>query len=131
MKQTKTFKHRAESATQARRFVNETLVDAPPEVREVVALMVSELASNCVRHTDSDFELTISQSADEIRVETTDRGTGEPTMRVPAPTDPSGRGLQIVDIFSTAWGYERRGREKTVWFNVSLDGVLAEAAPGA
>lgn len=130
MTQTKTFKHRPESVTQARRFVNEVLRDAAPEVRDVVVLMVSELASNCIRHTDSEFDLTISQSGDEIRVETTDCGGGEPKLRTPDPTDPSGRGLQIIDIFSAAWGYESRGRENTVWFKVRAEAVLAEAGQG-
>jgi serine/threonine-protein kinase RsbW len=101
-------------------------LDAPPEVRDVVALMVSELATNCIRHTDSGFDLTISQARGEVRVEATDRGGGEPTVRTPAPTDPSGRGLQIIDMFSTAWGHKSRpGAGKTVWFSVSLEPVAA------
>jgi anti-sigma regulatory factor (Ser/Thr protein kinase) len=127
MKQTKTFKHRADSVTQARRFVSEVLRDAPAELRDVAVLMVSELASNCIRHTDSDFDLTISHSGDEMCVQTTDYGEGEPRMRTPDPTDPSGRGLQIIDIFSTDWGYETRGREKTVWFKLRVGAQLAEA----
>jgi anti-sigma regulatory factor (Ser/Thr protein kinase) len=119
MKRTRSFKHTVDSVTAARRFVQEVLHDAPLPVRNAVILMVSELASNCIRHTDSDFELTIRQVGDEIRVEATDCGGGVPTMRMPAPTDPSGRGLQIIDMFSTAWGHEERsGKGKTVWFSV-------------
>jgi len=130
MKRTRTFKHTAESVTAARRFVGKVLEDVPAEVRETITLMVSELASNCVRHTDSDFDLTISKTGKEIRVEATDCGAGEPRMRTPAPTDPSGRGLQIVDMFSTAWGYDSlAGKGKTVWFSVALDPSPSHVAP--
>jgi hypothetical protein len=47
-------------------------------------------------------------------------------MRAPARTDPSGRGLQIIDMFSTAWGHETRpGKGKTVWFSVMLEAATA------
>lgn len=119
MKQSRSFHHAPESVTAERRFAREILQAAPAEARDLVELMVSELASNCVRHTDSGFELTISESGREIRVEATDRGSGEPRMRTPGPTDPDGRGLQIIDMLSAAWGVERlSGRGKTVWLTL-------------
>ena len=39
-------------------------------------------------------------------------------MRSPAPTDTSGRGLRIVDMLCSAWGVERDGVGKIVWFAV-------------
>ena len=42
--------------------------------------------------------LEISASRSPIR----ERGT--PTMRSPGPDEPSGRGLQIVDMLSESWG---------------------------
>lgn len=125
MKKTRCFEHVPDSVPRARRFVKEVLKDAPSEVCDTVALMVSELATNCVRHTDSGFELTIGQNGGEIRVEVTDRGSGEPKLRTPASTDTSGRGLQIVDIFSNAWGHESQGEGKTVWFSVGLEATTA------
>lgn len=121
MSQTQSFAHTAESIGQARRFASQVLRGVPSEVVETVALMVSELATNCIRHTDSRFELTVSRTADEVRVEATDQGQGEPVVRSPGPTDPSGRGLQIVDMLAGHWGVEhRRGRGKTVWFTLPL-----------
>jgi anti-sigma regulatory factor (Ser/Thr protein kinase) len=125
MKETRRFEHAPDSVYRARRFAKEVLQDVSPEVSDTVALMVSELATNCVRHTESGFELTISQTGAEIRVEATDCGEGEPKLRTPALTDTSGRGLQIVDIFSTAWGHESRGEGKTVWFRLDPDTVTA------
>jgi anti-sigma regulatory factor (Ser/Thr protein kinase) len=126
MKETRSFEHTAASVSRARGFVEQVLHDAPAELRDVVVLMVSELATNCIRHTDSGFDLTISQAGEEIRVEAADRGGGEPAMRTAAATDTSGRGLQIVDMFSTAWGQvSRPGKGKTVWFRVSLEAATA------
>jgi hypothetical protein len=82
--------------------------------------MVSELATNCIRHTNSGFDLTIIRSGPEIRVEATDHAGGTPTMRSPKPTDPSGRGLKIIDMLSAGWGVKSEsGTGKTVWFTIS------------
>jgi serine/threonine-protein kinase RsbW len=121
MSRTKTFDHVAESVGQARRFASQAIGRAPSEVVETVTLMVSELASNCIRHTNSRFELTVIRTAGEIRVEATDRGGGEPVIRSPRPTDPTGRGLQIVDMLASDWGVEHSPvKGKTVWFTVSV-----------
>jgi hypothetical protein len=84
--------------------------------------MVSELASNCVRHADSGFEMTIIRTAAAVRVEATDGGDGEPRMRTPSPTDPDGRGLQIIDMLASAWAFVPRPEGgKTVWFALAID----------
>lgn len=121
MKHTRNFAHSPGSVPEARQFATEALQDAPPETLDVIALMVSELASNCVRHTDSEFEVTVRSSGEEIRVEAIDRGEGEPRMRPAGPDDLSGRGLQIVDMFSTDWGVESLpGSGKVVWFTLTV-----------
>jgi anti-sigma regulatory factor (Ser/Thr protein kinase) len=119
MSQRRTFDHANESVGLARRFVSQAIHGASPEIIQTVALMVSELASNCIRHTDSRFELAVTSKEGEIRVEATDRGRGEPVVRNPGPTDPSGRGLQIVDMLAADWGVEVLPEKgKTVWFTV-------------
>lgn len=124
MTHTRTFPHEPESVPAARRFATSVLRGASPDTLEAVELMVSELATNCIRHTDSGFEITIIRKGPHIRVEATDRAGGTPRMRTPRPTDPTGRGLKIVDVLSDRWGVERGSTPgKTVWFTV------AEAAP--
>lgn len=120
MRRTRSFTHSPRSVTDARRFAAEALPEAPADTLDVIALLVSELASNSVRHTDSGFDLTITSSAQEIRVEATDSGDGKPQMRSPAPTDPSGRGLQIVNMLAAAWGVEALSNGKTVWFTLAV-----------
>lgn len=121
MKTRRSFPEQPESVPEARRFATDVLQDVTPEIRATVELLVSELATNCIRHTDSSFELTVIQLRHEIRVEATDYDAGKPTMRSPKPTDPSGRGLRIVDALATAWGVEHRSAQgKTVWFTVAV-----------
>jgi anti-sigma regulatory factor (Ser/Thr protein kinase) len=120
MKDTRTFPHEPQSVPAARRFATSALSGASQETLEAVELMVSELATNCIRHTDSGFDLTIIRNGPEIRVEATDHAGGVPTMRSPEPTDPSGRGLKIIDMLSAGWGVQANASHgKTVWFTIS------------
>jgi anti-sigma regulatory factor (Ser/Thr protein kinase) len=118
MSETRSFPCRRESVPEARRFAREVLVGESVQTRESVELMVSELATNCVRHAQSEFRLTIELGATEIRVEARDRGGGRPALRSPTPYEPTGRGLQVVQALSAAWGVEPRGAGKSVWFTV-------------
>jgi len=120
MRNTRTFPHEPQSVPAARRFATGALHGASQETLEAVELMVSELATNCIRHTDSGFDLTIIRHGPDIRVEATDHAGGTPTMRSPEPTDPSGRGLKIIDMLSVRWGVQSEPFVgKTVWFTIS------------
>jgi serine/threonine-protein kinase RsbW len=39
-------------------------------------------------------------------------------LRFPAPTEPSGRGLRIVEALARAWGTVDSPGGKTVWFTL-------------
>jgi anti-sigma regulatory factor (Ser/Thr protein kinase) len=112
------------SVPAARRFAIEALTDAAVHILQSVELMVSELATNGVRHGQTSFDLVVERTGDQIRIELTDRGGGTPTMRFPGPDEPTGRGLQIVDMLSERWGVERESASgKTVWFTLSAVGI--------
>lgn len=119
MTHTRTFPHQPDSVPAARRFATGILGGVSADTLEAVELMVSELATNCIRHTNSGFELTITRAGGDIRVSATDGAGGTPEMRSPKPTDPSGRGLKIIDMLSSDWGVEQSANAgKTVWFTV-------------
>jgi len=109
------FRGRPESVTAARRFVREVLRDQSREIVDAAELMACELATNCVQHAHSDFELAI-HSEGQIRVEVRDTDKGQPVPRFPAPEDPSGRGLRIVEMMADTWGITPSRSGKTVWF---------------
>lgn len=122
MTPTRRFPAEANSVAAARRFTTDLLGELPPETLDAIELMVSELATNCVRHAESGFELRIASAAGQIRVEVTDDAGGTPAKRTPGPEDPHGRGLQIVEMFSDAWGVNPlRDEGKTVWFEVARE----------
>ncbi len=117
----RTFLNRPASIGAARRFVAEVVDGIAPELTEPVVLMLSELATNCVRYEHSDFEVRVDAETERIRVEVHDEGHGQPIMRSPEPHEASGRGLQIVNAFARSWGVDEVPGQsgKTVWFEVA------------
>jgi serine/threonine-protein kinase RsbW len=118
MTRTRGFRARPESVPAVRGFVRDALRDQPRDVVDAVELMACELATNCVRHAHTDFELTV-HAQDEIRVEVRDTNHGRPQVQFPPPEQPSGRGLRIVEAMSETWGVIPSSSGKTVWFAVS------------
>ena len=120
MREARQFDNEPSSVTAARHFAVSVLSDVQSEAVERVQLMVSELATNAVRHTPHGFEVKIIGQGQELRVEVSDRGAADPKLRSPRPTDPHGRGLRIVETLADDWGFERRRLGKTVWFTLRL-----------
>jgi anti-sigma regulatory factor (Ser/Thr protein kinase) len=116
------FPRTADSVPAARHFVVDTVNDIPKEIVDRAALMVSELATNAIRHGGTDFELRIKRTDDELSVEIEDSGEGSPVVRRAQPNDASGRGLHIVEALADEWGVRNTKRRagKTVWFRLSL-----------
>jgi anti-sigma regulatory factor (Ser/Thr protein kinase) len=109
-----------ESVPAARRFARDVLRGQPGELVDAAELMVSELATNCVQHARTDFEITI-EAHDEVRVEVRDTDHhGRPEVQYPPPEAPSGRGLRIVSEIADAWGIIKSPSGKTVWFVLNL-----------
>ena len=115
------FPNAVSSVAKARHMVSGLLAEAPSEARDAAEMLVSEVVTNCVRHTSSDFMVSVEITDDVIRVEVTDWGAGDPIVKHPAPSEPNGRGLQIVEMLASRWGIEPVGSAgKTVWFEILL-----------
>jgi len=109
------------AVTDARLHAARALDDMPADVIETVALLVSELATNSVRHAAAGFTLAIDRTPERIRVAVTDAGPGRPEKRSPDPAEAFGRGLLIVEALSDDWGTTPTpgGAGKTVWFEIA------------
>jgi anti-sigma regulatory factor (Ser/Thr protein kinase) len=107
------------SVAAARRFVVGVLAQRPLLLRERAGLIVSELATNAVAHGQTDFSISVCETAYEVRVEVRDAGRGRPVVGSPSPLEPTGRGLLIVEAVSDDFGVEEREGEKSVWFTIS------------
>ena len=104
----------------ARSFVTATLIAWHVEqFTETAILLTSELVTNAVLHAGSGVVLQIARTTDGIRCEVTDRGPGRPEMRLARAEDLSGRGLQLVDQLSRAWGVAPDHGGKSVWFELT------------
>jgi anti-sigma regulatory factor (Ser/Thr protein kinase) len=114
---TRRFRCEPAAVPAVRRFVRDALREQSREVVDAAELMACELATNCVRHARTDFELAI-RSDGQIRVEVRDKGQGRPRLRSPTPREPSGRGLRIVEAMSSTWGVIPSPSGKTVWFTL-------------
>ncbi|MFF7653003.1 ATP-binding protein [Streptomyces sp. NPDC007983] len=90
----------------------------------VVLLVLSELATNAVRHgrvPGRYYEVRIAYDAEKlVGVEVSDPGDGLPLIGDAAPDAERGRGLAIVEAFAEAWGVRERVVGKTVWARVRL-----------
>lgn len=117
-----TFPASPASVPAARSFVVETLAAAPDELSSTAGLLVSELATNAVRHAGTpSFVVDVDVTpGGRTRVAVTDTGIGHPIPRTPDPTAEHGRGLQLVASLADRWGAHRRRatQEKTVWFEL-------------
>lgn len=102
-----------------------------------IVLMTSELVTNGVVHSAGGMNvgLSVTTFPDAVRVEVDDPGTGfdlSATSALPdePPTpDMGGRGLFVVDQFSTRWGTRQadtdRGRRFSVWFELETGNRLS------
>jgi len=122
MTSTRRFPCKPEAVAAARRFVRDVLREQSRETVESAELMASELATNCVRHAHTGFELTI-QTQGGIRIEVRDGGSGRPQVLHPTPREPAGRGLGIVEAMADAWGVIETPEGKAVWFTLARGGA--------
>jgi anti-sigma regulatory factor (Ser/Thr protein kinase) len=108
----------------ARRRVREHLADwghgpEDPALEDAV-LLVSELATNVVRHgslLEREFEVTVTALADgSCLIEVSDEDRTEPRPHAVGVWEETGRGLHLEEHIAAAWGVWSRGRQgKTVW----------------
>ena len=118
-------------AAQARRWVADVCLEiGRSDLRENAELAMSEVVTNAILHGKGPVTVRLRGTRDHPRVEVRDASADPPALTSDDPVPdfidelPTfGRGLAIVASFSEAWGAERDGDGKLVWF------VPAAAAP--
>ncbi len=83
-------------------------------------LLLTELASNVVRHARTLFSVGMTWDGRTLRGEVTDANPAPPRPEdhQPGRDESSGRGLVLVGQIATRWGCEQRYHGKTVWFEI-------------
>lgn len=111
-----------ESIPRARHFVCTLLIDHRLlYLVDDVRLVVSELATNAIRHANTPFAVTLERADPSVLLTVTD-GSPVPPIRLAADVlDTGGRGLSIVDQVSRDWGVTPwPGEAKSVWASFAL-----------
>ncbi|MEV6173268.1 ATP-binding protein [Streptomyces sp. NPDC051954] len=98
------------------------------DVADTAELLVSELATNAVLHSESRFRLTLTAAHGVLRCEVTDAGRGRPRV-LDAGTSESGRGMFLVDALARRWGCHQDGQGTTVWFELGTCGCNGCSRP--
>jgi serine phosphatase RsbU (regulator of sigma subunit)/anti-sigma regulatory factor (Ser/Thr protein kinase) len=115
----------------ARQQLRELLHDwTSPDQVDSAVLLLSEMLTNVLVHTDADALLVAEVTGDldglgldsgagrRMRVEVTDASDALPHKRHPGELASSGRGLVLMELLADAWGVDPRGKGKSIWFEL-------------
>jgi two-component sensor histidine kinase len=97
------------------------------EQAQLAELVVTELATNALRHGTGPIDISLSYSRDDLRTEVHDYGAGRPVRRRTTADNEQGRGLELldglIDLHGGAHGVvdDTDGPGKTVYVALSLD----------
>ena len=90
-----------------------------PELSEDVRLVISELATNAVRHAGTPFRVHAVLGPLGVRVEVQDLSPALPVLRRPALGAPSGRGFHLIAALCRRWGVRVDEHGKAVWVELT------------
>jgi anti-sigma regulatory factor (Ser/Thr protein kinase) len=108
------------SVAKARELARDQLLDwGLEQLVDTTELLVSELATNALRHGYGDIRLRLLLDRTLV-CEVWDSALLQPRRRRARDTDEGGRGLQLVSLLSQSWGSRRTHGGKTVWFELVL-----------
>ncbi|XIE79199.1 SpoIIE family protein phosphatase [Streptomyces sp. SBR177] len=107
----------------AREQVRQLLHDwNDPDQVDSAVLMVSEMVTNVLVHTDGDAlllaEVVCREDSRRLRVEVADASDELPHKRHPGEMASSGRGLILMELLARSWGVDPRGEGKAIWFEL-------------
>jgi len=113
-----------ENVAEIRAYLGKLLAGGPVDV-PTVALLAGELATNSLRHAtaraDGVIALAVLAAGDAVRVEVA--AGGGPTTPCLRPLDDEyaegGRGLHLVDLLASRWGFTRDRNGTTTWFEIT------------
>lgn len=113
-----------DAAAEARQAIGKLPADLDPPLVDTLRLLVTELVTNSVRHTDCDaLTLRIAVGRKAVLTEVTDDGPSFDLEPYEAESveehDPGfGWGLFLVQRLARNWGVKADGGSKRVWFEL-------------
>ena len=114
-----------DAAAEARRAIAELRADLDPPLMETLRLLVTELVTNSVRHTDCDsLTLRVAIGKAAVLTEVVDRGPrfdADAALAAEQLDDrgpDTGWGLFLVQRLARDWGVTEEKHSKRVWFEL-------------
>ena len=110
---------------QTRRFTRRTLRawGVPDDALDTVLLVVSELVTNALVHTDGRVRLDLTRVNHLLRVAVADSSPRTPVKPTSVSWEATGgRGILLVEAMSSAWGAMPVSGGKQVWSEIALSG---------
>jgi anti-sigma regulatory factor (Ser/Thr protein kinase) len=104
----------------ARRFVEDALSRAPEDLRDDASLLLSEVFTNALLHGIGPVTIEVEQRGGGYRIAVGDRSSEPPVEKGYRVDDATGRGLHLLDNLAAAWGWDRTGFGKVVWFDLPV-----------
>ncbi|MFD8307461.1 SpoIIE family protein phosphatase [Streptomyces sp. NPDC059690] len=114
-----------EAVGHARRFTRRTLRSwgVPAVNRDATLLIVSELVTNALVHTDGRVRLDLTLLDNRLRVAVTDASPRTPVKPTSISWEATGgRGILLVEAMSDTWGTVPVSGGKQVWAEIALSG---------
>jgi anti-sigma regulatory factor (Ser/Thr protein kinase) len=114
-----------EAARHARRFTRRTLLawGVRPDVMDPALLVVSELVTNALVHTDGRVRLDLTLINHRLRIAVTDSSPRTPVKPTSLGWEATGgRGILLVEAMAESWGTVPVSGGKQVWCELQLDG---------
>ena len=89
-------------------------------VLDDVALLLTELTANAVRHAHGVVGVEVGLDGDRLTVRVCDGADAPPHVEHAGMQDEGGRGLWLVDAIADSWGWDAAAPcGKVVWFAVA------------
>jgi anti-sigma regulatory factor (Ser/Thr protein kinase) len=109
-----------DAAAQARRAIMRLRADLDAPLLETMRLLVTELVTNSVRHTDADnLTLRVAIGRTAVLTEVTDDGPlFDPKAIETSGSHDTGWGLFLVQRLAHTWGVTQDNGSKRVWFEL-------------
>ncbi|MGD3108305.1 SpoIIE family protein phosphatase [Streptomyces sp. YGL11-2] len=105
----------------ARRFTGRTLRTWGVQELDVALLVVSELVTNAIAHTQGEVRLDLTLVAGRLRIAVNDASPRAPVKPVSVDWEATGgRGLLLVEAMSESWGSVPLSGGKQVWSEICL-----------
>ena len=115
-----------DAAAEARHALADLRADLDPPLMETLRLLVTELVTNSVRHTDCDsLTLRVAIGKAAVLTEVVDEGPrfdAEAALeaeQIDERRPDTGWGLFLVQRLARDWGVKDDGASKRVWFELS------------